>query len=133
LGGVENGCATGSLRHLSCIHAAPPRPATRDYDSVNIPATHRQRDRRRLGEDDPENDAVSSSDHSTATAIIRHLLELKERADLGPKNVVNPHDIQDVENMLEAYSLQADYLLAQLNDLSKDLDDFQVRRLGGHA
>lgn len=30
--------------------------------------------------------------------------------------------------MLEAYTLQADYLLAQLSDLNEDLDDFQARR-----
>lgn len=29
--------------------------------------------------------------------------------------------------MLEAYTLQADYLLAQLSDLNEDLDDFQAR------
>jgi hypothetical protein len=38
--------------------------------------------------------------------------------------------MQDVENMLEAYSLQADYFLAQLSDLSQLLDSFQVRPWG---
>jgi hypothetical protein len=35
--------------------------------------------------------------------------------------------LQDVENMLEAYSLQADYYLAQLSDLSQLIDNFQER------
>lgn len=34
--------------------------------------------------------------------------------------------LQDVENMLEAYSLQLDYYMAQLGDLSEFIDDFQV-------
>ena len=34
--------------------------------------------------------------------------------------------LQDVENMLEAYSLQLDYYMAQLGDLSEFIEDFQV-------
>jgi hypothetical protein len=66
--------------------------------------------------------ALSSAN---STVILQHLLDLKQNANFGPKQV-DPHDVQDVENMLEAYSLQADYLLAQLQALSKELDDFQV-------
>lgn len=66
------------------------------------------------------------------SAILGELKELKEisnkhaEALQDQRPFVNPHDVQDVEAMLEAYSLQADFLIVQLNDLSGFIDDFQA-------
>jgi hypothetical protein len=83
-----------------------------------------ERDEQILAGHGQDGGRVSSS--SNSSLIIQHLLDLKQNANFTQRMAVDPHDVQDVENMLEAYSLQADYLLAQLQALSKELDDFQV-------
>jgi hypothetical protein len=72
----------------------------------------------------------TESAHSQTALILQQLQELKDQqaeAAAGGGRNVDPHDVQDVENMLEAYTLQADYLLAQLSELNEELDDFQAR------
>ena len=54
----------------------------------------------------PVRSASTSSSSSANSTLVKHLIDLKEQAGMGRRQVVDPHDVQDVENMLEAYSLQ---------------------------
>ena len=66
---------------------------------------------------DPGGGDDERSTGSKSTLILQQLLELKgqaaqaqqQQATLGKGNV-DPHDVQDVENMLEAYTLQVTHL-----------------------